>query len=184
MPGFADDRLQFNGAVFLEEWDDVQIAFQGGNGIVQVGNGPKAEIQGVEAQIDWLPTDALRVSTSLAYYDSELKDDYCVGCNEDGSPWAPAGTPLPVTPDFKANLIARYSYPLGGYDGYVQGAYGYQASRPSIINIADMQPHSEQSHCAARPARFALEMTQGWFAQRGIRAGTSLRGLDKAAQKR
>ena len=56
--------------------------------------------------------------------------------------------------------------------------------RGAIINIADMQPHSEQSHCAARPARFALEMTQGWFAQRGIRAGTSLRGLDKAAQKR
>ena len=54
----------------------------------------------------------------------------------------------------------------------------------AIINIADMQPHSEQSHCAARPARYALEMTQGWFAQRGIRAGTPLRGLDKATQPR
>jgi uncharacterized membrane protein (UPF0127 family) len=54
----------------------------------------------------------------------------------------------------------------------------------AIINIADMQPHSEQSHCAARPARYALEMTQGWFAQRGIRAGTPLRGLDKAAPQR
>jgi outer membrane receptor protein involved in Fe transport len=140
---FADDRLQFNGAVFLEEWDDIQIAFQGGNGIVQVGNGPKAEIKGVEAQIDWLPTDALRISTSLAYYDSELKDDYCVGCNDDGSPWAPAGTPLPVTPDFKANLIARYTYPLGGYDGYVQGAYGYQASRPSIINVTDNELYGD-----------------------------------------
>ena len=56
--------------------------------------------------------------------------------------------------------------------------------RGAIINIADMQPHSEQSHCAARPARYALEMTQGWFAQRGIRAGTPLRGLDKATPKR
>ena len=26
---WADDRLQFNGAVFLEEWDDIQVAFQG-----------------------------------------------------------------------------------------------------------------------------------------------------------
>ena len=51
--------------------------------------------------------------------------------------------------------------------------------RGTIINIADMQPHSEQSHCAARPARYALEMTQGWFAQRGIRAGAPLRGLDR-----
>ena len=51
--------------------------------------------------------------------------------------------------------------------------------RGAIINIADMQPHSEQSHCAARPARYALEMTRGWFAQRGIRAGAPLRGLDR-----
>jgi len=52
-------------------------------------------------------------------------------------------------------------------------------ARGAIINIADMQPHSEQSHCAARPARYALEMTRGWFAQRGIRAGAPLRGLDR-----
>ena len=49
----------------------------------------------------------------------------------------------------------------------------------AIINIADMQPHSEQSHCAARPARYALEMNKGWFAQRGIKAGAKLRGLEK-----
>jgi uncharacterized protein len=54
----------------------------------------------------------------------------------------------------------------------------------AIINIADMQPHSEQSHCAARPSRYALEMTQGWFAQRGIRAGARLRGLEKVAPPR
>jgi uncharacterized membrane protein (UPF0127 family) len=56
--------------------------------------------------------------------------------------------------------------------------------RGAIINIADMQPHSEQSHCAARPARYALEMTQGWFAQRSIRAGARLRGLEKVAPPR
>ena len=53
----------------------------------------------------------------------------------------------------------------------------------AIINIADMQPHSEQSHCAARAARFALEMNQGWFAQRGLKAGTRLRGLEKLAPR-
>jgi uncharacterized membrane protein (UPF0127 family) len=56
--------------------------------------------------------------------------------------------------------------------------------RGAIINIADMQPHSEQSHCASRSARYALEMMQGWFAQRGIRAGARLRGLDKLAPQR
>jgi len=53
----------------------------------------------------------------------------------------------------------------------------------AIINIADMQPHSEQSHCAARPARYALEMNKGWFAQRGIKAGAKLRGLEKLAPR-
>ena len=53
----------------------------------------------------------------------------------------------------------------------------------AIINIADMQPHSEQSHCAARPARYALEMNQGWFAQRGIKPGAKLRGLEKLAPR-
>jgi uncharacterized membrane protein (UPF0127 family) len=49
----------------------------------------------------------------------------------------------------------------------------------AITNIADMEPHSEQSHCASRPAVYALEMERGWFAQRGIRAGMKLGGLDK-----
>ena len=53
----------------------------------------------------------------------------------------------------------------------------------AIINIADMQPHSEQSHCAARPARYALEMNKGWFAQRGIKPGARLRGLEKLSPR-
>jgi uncharacterized membrane protein (UPF0127 family) len=52
-----------------------------------------------------------------------------------------------------------------------------------IVNIEDMQPLSEDSHCAARPVLYALEMAQGWFAERGIRAGMKLRGLEKAAQR-
>jgi uncharacterized membrane protein (UPF0127 family) len=53
----------------------------------------------------------------------------------------------------------------------------------AIINIADMQPHSEQSHCATRPARYALEMNKGWFAERGIKPGAKLRGLEKLAPR-
>ena len=54
----------------------------------------------------------------------------------------------------------------------------------AIINIADMQPHSEQSHCASTPAVFALEMTKGWFAQRGVKPGTKLGGLETLAPRR
>ena len=46
----------------------------------------------------------------------------------------------------------------------------------SIVNIADMKPQALASHCSAKPVRYALEMNQGWFAKRGIKAGTKLRG--------
>ena len=46
----------------------------------------------------------------------------------------------------------------------------------SIVNLADMQPQSDQSHCSAKPVRYALEMRQGWFAKRGLKAGFKLRG--------
>lgn len=45
-----------------------------------------------------------------------------------------------------------------------------------IVNIADMQPQSVESHCSAEPVRFALEMNQGWFAKRGIKPGFKLKG--------
>jgi uncharacterized protein len=48
-----------------------------------------------------------------------------------------------------------------------------------ILNIEDMQPHTENNHCAARPARYALEMNMGWFAAKGIKPGDSLRGVDR-----
>jgi uncharacterized membrane protein (UPF0127 family) len=44
----------------------------------------------------------------------------------------------------------------------------------TIAGLADMQPHSEDSHCPPRPVRYALEMEQGWFAKRGIAPGAKL----------
>jgi uncharacterized protein len=45
-----------------------------------------------------------------------------------------------------------------------------------IVNTADMQPRSDQSHCSAEPVRYALEMPQGWFARRNIQPGARIRG--------
>ena len=46
----------------------------------------------------------------------------------------------------------------------------------SIVNLADMKPFDESSHCSAKPVRYVLEMNQGWFAKRGIKAGFKLVG--------
>lgn len=46
----------------------------------------------------------------------------------------------------------------------------------SIVNIEEMQPQSDAQHCSAKPVRYVLEMNQGWFAKRGLKVGSKLRG--------
>ena len=49
--------------------------------------------------------------------------------------------------------------------------------RGAIVNVEDMEPQTEDSHCASRPARYALEMNRGWFAARGIKPGSRIGGI-------
>jgi outer membrane receptor protein involved in Fe transport len=132
-----DNTLQFNGAVFLEQWDKFQRSFQGANGITQVDNGPDAEILGTELQMLWMVTDNLRISAAAAYYDSELQGDFTE--IEDGEVVvsAPEGSPLPITPEFKGNVVARYTFPLGSFEANAQGSLAYESSRPSTLGIED-----------------------------------------------
>ena len=53
----------------------------------------------------------------------------------------------------------------------------FVADDGTIVNLADMKPRTLDSHCSAKPVRFVLEMHQGWFAKRGIQAGSRLGGL-------
>ena len=46
-----------------------------------------------------------------------------------------------------------------------------------IVNVEDMQPQTEDSHCASRPARYAVEMNLGWFSAKGIKPGTRIGGI-------
>ncbi|MEY4713244.1 MAG: hypothetical protein RIS88_2694 [Pseudomonadota bacterium] len=52
----------------------------------------------------------------------------------------------------------------------------FVADDGTIVNLADMKPLSTESHCSARPVRFVLEMNQGWFEKKGLRAGARLAG--------
>ncbi len=52
----------------------------------------------------------------------------------------------------------------------------FVADDGSIVNIEDMEPQTLDSHCSAKPVRYVLEMHQGWFAKRGLKAGSKLSG--------
>ena len=52
----------------------------------------------------------------------------------------------------------------------------FVANDGTIVNLADMKPQTTDSHCSKEPVRFVLEMNQGWFGKRGIKAGSKLGG--------
>ena len=48
-----------------------------------------------------------------------------------------------------------------------------------VLNVEEMAAQTDDNHCAAGPARYALEMNKGWFAKHGIVAGAKISGLPK-----
>jgi uncharacterized membrane protein (UPF0127 family) len=52
----------------------------------------------------------------------------------------------------------------------------FVADDGTIVNLEDMQPQTTNSHCSIKPVRYVLEMNQGWFKKRGIKAGQKLGG--------
>lgn len=67
---------------------------------------------------------------------------------------------------------------------YLPLSVAFIASDGTIINIEDMEPHTQNTHTAARPAKYALEMNKGWFRKRGVKAGAKVLGLEKAGAAR
>jgi uncharacterized membrane protein (UPF0127 family) len=63
---------------------------------------------------------------------------------------------------------------------YVPLSVAFMDRNGVILNIEDMQPQTDDTHCAVAPARYALEMNQGWFAKRGVKAGMKIGGIEKA----
>jgi len=59
----------------------------------------------------------------------------------------------------------------------------FVADDGTIVNLADMKPQTTDSHCSAKPVRYVLEMNQGWFAKKNIKAGFKLGGKPFEAAK-
>jgi outer membrane receptor protein involved in Fe transport len=137
---WAGGNVQWNGAAFWQQWDDFQFSFLGENGLTNVTNAPGgADIPGVEMDLRWAATDDLTLSAAAMWLQPELDGDFCEDITTtpqtcDAAEFAPDGTTLPVTPEFKGNIVARYAYTLGGLDGNLQGALVYQgSSRPALL---------------------------------------------------
>lgn len=152
--------LQWNGAAFLQKWDDFQFAILGANGLTEIKNAVQAEIPGLETDIVWRPTQGLTLTGGLAWTDGALTENYCGKLDTAGrpitvcpkgstafpdGPEAPDGTELPVTPRLKGNLTARYEFTLGAFDAHVQGAMSSQTSSWSDLRLLQRDILGKQS---------------------------------------
>ena len=90
-----------------------------------------------------------------------------------------------LQPDHGMVFVFEQPQPLGFWmkNTYIPLSVAFVDAQGTIINIADMQPHSEQTHCSARPALYALEMTRGWFAAKGVKTGDFVNGLPPPAKR-
>lgn len=131
--------VRFNGAVYQQDWNNIQLSFLGENGLTEVRNAGIARIRGAEADISYR-SGGFSLSFGGAFNDATIRRDFCAiananfDCTTPGNEeLAPAGTRLPVTAKFKGNAVARYDFPISGLDGHVQFAVNHIGKRRSDL---------------------------------------------------
>jgi iron complex outermembrane recepter protein len=141
---WLNNRLTFNGAAFHQVWDDFQFPILGQNGLTEIRNANQARIQGLEMDVNWAATYNLKLSAGVGFYDAQLTENYCGDVDTNGkpittctTPQAPDGTRLPITADVKGNVTARYTFDIGGYEAYWQGAVVHEGRRTSDLRLAE-----------------------------------------------
>ena len=158
---WADNRVVFNAAFFDQKWNDFQFPLLGQNGLTEIQNAAQAKIKGFEADLSLFPIDGLSISGAISVIDAKLAADYCgffdeatggpaTVCpqavddpstpfvDETSPPQALSGTRLPVVPDFKGTLTARYEFPIGKYMGHLQGSVSGQTESAAGLTDADV----------------------------------------------
>lgn len=137
--------FHFNYAMFREDWSNIQLSFLGENGLTLIRNAGEARIYGVEFDMGYRKA-GLTLNASGSYNDAKITKDFCLIANAtfdcsipegENTRLAQAGTHLPITARFKANALARYEFPIGGWTGYVQGAVNYIGKRRSDLRDAE-----------------------------------------------
>lgn len=149
---WLDNRVRFNGAIFMLDWDDFQFSFTGENGLTNITNAGGARIKGIETDVEFAATDSLLISAGVSLLDAKLRGNFCELLDADGEPLPLAdcfgpdpyggddiqrgagdGAKLPLVPEFKGNLTGRYRFELGSLDAFAQAAFVYQSETHSAL---------------------------------------------------
>jgi iron complex outermembrane recepter protein len=162
-----DHRLQFDGAVYQEDWKNVQISlFDPGvfGNLVFNTNGPNYRVRGVEAQLVARLIGGLTLTSSAAWNSSSLVNEpVIIGTNGQPLPVNPyglKGSPPAMSPPFEGNVRLRYELGVGQYQTFVQIAGTHQAHSYATTDHYTTDP---QGHSIAydQPGFSTLEASTG-----------------------
>ena len=139
---FFDHRLQWNGAVYQENWDDVQINLFNPGVLGNIGfgtNGPSYRVRGVETSIIAVLAEGLTAQGGASWNSSKQTNSPALIANNPdllldpataggfGKPvtgiqnvYGPLGSPTANSPPFQANLRVRYQWTLNDYKAFLQ----------------------------------------------------------------
>jgi len=120
---FLDRVVSLDAAVFLLDWNDLQIGQAFANGINGLVNAGTARSKGFEAALSVYPLPGLTLGANFAYADAE--------CTQT-TPNCTDGDRLPNIPKASGALTANYDFPLSGTaEGHVGGAFRFVGDRIS-----------------------------------------------------
>lgn len=91
-----------------------------------------------------------------------------------------------LQPDHGMLFVFERAEPQGFWmrNTFIPLSIAFIASDGRIVNVEDMAPQTETTHWSRGPVIYALEMRQGWFAKRGIKAGDRVEGLPATVPRR
>jgi outer membrane receptor protein involved in Fe transport len=129
-----ENRIDFNGAVFYIDWEDLQTStFDPGSPFEVVRNVGEAEITGVEFDISATPVDGFYLSLTGSLQNAEFASDVPAGAGD--PPFALDGQSIPNVPDYQFGAIAEYSWQaFGDTEAMVRGDWSYQDDRSILPN--------------------------------------------------
>jgi outer membrane receptor protein involved in Fe transport len=133
---WLEHELQFNGAVYQEDWKGTQIAiFDPGvtGNLIFTTNGPNYRVRGLETSIIARPLVGLTITAAGAWNHSEVVKTLALVDPATGAPinivnpFGALGSPLAQSPPFSGSIRIRYEMPVGAYTAFYQVAANHQA---------------------------------------------------------